>query len=66
MDTPPTQVEFQREEGRVRVTFTPGLTIDQWAQTLALNRPMTRAEFEQAARELGSEWGVEVVIEAAG
>jgi hypothetical protein len=62
MDRPPTHIEIKREEGQVRVTFTPGLTIDQWGQALVLSRPMTRAEFEAAAQALASEWGVQVVF----
>lgn len=60
MNNPPTQIEFQREEGQVRVTFTPGLTIDQWAQTITLRRPLSRPEFEAAVRLLADEWGVKV------
>jgi hypothetical protein len=60
MDRPPTSIDVPRDEGQVRVTFTPGLTIDQWAQTFSLKRPMTRAEFEQAAQALAQSWGVQV------
>lgn len=45
------------------MTFTPGLTIDQWGQTLALRRPMTRPEFEAAAWALASAWGVQVAFD---
>jgi hypothetical protein len=63
MDHPPTPIEFQRPEGTVRVTFTPGLTIDQWAQTIALRRPLSREEFEKAAQQLAADWNVNVSFE---
>ncbi len=62
MENPPTKLEFHREEGVVQVTFTPGLTIDQWGQTAVLRQPLSRAEFEQAARVMGDAWGVKVEI----
>lgn len=63
MDRPPTQIDVPREEGQVRVTFSPGLTIDQWAQTMTLSRPMTRPEFEQAVQSLANDWGVQATID---
>jgi len=63
MDRPSTHIDIKRAEGQVRVIFTPGLTIDQWGQTLALNSPMTRAEFEAATQELADEWGVTVAFD---
>ena len=62
MHKPPTTITVKREEGQVLVTFTPGLTIDQWGQALTLSRPMPGTEFEAAAQSLASQWGVQVAV----
>jgi hypothetical protein len=65
MDKPPTTITVKRQEGQVLVTFTPGLTIDQWG-ALTLSRPMSRTEFEEAAQSLASQWGLQVAYGTPG